>query len=43
MLSMLGKIQQAMASMAQLETRPAGDQEVAGRPPPGQQHSFVEI
>ena len=31
------------ASMAQLDTRPNGDQEVAVRPPPGRQHSFVEI
>ena len=28
--------------MAQLDARPAGDEEVAGSPPPGRQHSFVE-
>ena len=29
--------------MAQLDTRPTGDQEVAGPTPPGRQHSFLEI
>ena len=32
-----------LALVAQLDARPTGDQEVAVRPPPGQQHSFVEI
>ena len=31
------------ASVAQLDARPTGDQEVAVRPPPGRQHSCVEI
>ena len=31
------------ALVAQLTTRPTGDQEVAGLTPPGQQHYFVEI
>ena len=31
------------ASVAQLDARPTGDQEVAGRPPLDRQHSFVEI
>ena len=31
------------ASVAQLDARPTGDQEVAGSPPPGRQHSFIEI
>ena len=30
-------------SLAQLDARPAGDQEVAGSTPLGRQHSFVEI
>ena len=30
-------------TVAQLDARPTGDQEVAVRPPPGWQHSFVEI
>ena len=29
--------------MVQLDARPTGDQEVADRPPPDRQHSFVEI
>ena len=32
-----------MQSVAQLDARPTGDQEVAGSTPPGRQHSFVEI
>ena len=32
-----------LASMAQFDARPTGDQEVAGGPPPGWQHSFMEI
>ena len=31
------------ASVAQLDARPTGDQEVAGSIPPDRQHSFVEI
>ena len=31
------------ASMAQLDARPTGDQEVADSTPPGRQHSFVQI
>ena len=31
------------ASVAQLDARPTGDQEVAGSTPACQQHSFVEI
>ena len=31
------------ASVAQLDARPTGDQEVAGSTPPGRQHSFLEI
>ena len=31
------------ASMAQLDARPTGDQEVAGSTPAERQHSFVEI
>ena len=31
------------ASVAQLDTPPTGDQEVAGSTPAGSQHSFVEI
>ena len=31
------------ASVTQLDARPTADQEVAGRPPPGRQHSFMEI
>ena len=31
------------ASVAQLDARPTGDQEVAGSTPAGRQHSFVEI
>ena len=30
------------ASVAHLDTRPTGDQEVADSTPPGPQHSFVE-
>ena len=29
--------------MTQLDTRPTGDQEVAGSTPPDRQHSFPEI
>ena len=32
-----------LASMAQLDGRPTGDQEVKGSTSPGQQHSFVVI
>ena len=32
-----------MASVAQLDARPTGDQDVAVRPPPGRQYSFLEI
>ena len=31
------------ASVAQLDARPSGDQEVAGSTPAGRQHSLVEI
>ena len=31
------------ASVAQLDARLTGDQEIAGSTPPGLQHSFVEI
>ena len=31
------------ASMAKLDARPTGDQEVAGSTPAGSAHSFVEI
>ena len=31
------------ASVAQLDVHSTGDQEVAGQPLPGQQHSFFEI
>ena len=31
------------ASVAQLDARPTGDQEVAGSTPLGRQHSFMEI
>ena len=31
------------ASVAQLDARPTGDQEIAVRPPLGRQHSFIEI
>ena len=32
-----------LASVAQLDARPTGDQDVAGSTPPGWQHSYVEI
>ena len=31
------------ASLAQLDARPTGNQEIAGSTPPGWQHSFMEI
>ena len=31
------------ASVAQLDARPTGDQEAAGRPRRGRRHSFMEI
>ena len=31
------------ASVAQLDARPTGDQEVTGSTPPGRQHFFMEI
>ena len=37
------KASSELASVAQLDARPIGDQEVAGSTPPGRQHSFVEI
>ena len=36
-------MQACPASVAQLDARPTGDQEVAGSTPPGRQHSFVKI
>ena len=32
-----------LASVAQLDVRPTGDEEVVGLTPPGQEHSFLEI
>ena len=31
------------ASVAQMDARPTGDQEVVGSTPPGRHHSFMEV